>query len=170
MASKLPYIFWTILQKMNTAMCSKARELASELRNAFVAVSKSDVAFSVENNIQSQIFATVSYPAIAATIFSPTTMKDCKEQWTKEAITELDRYWNMNSLEEVIPYVGSINTGDIPHTSEQISHSSKANKQAPEGWIRLGLKYILPHQVQQIGSNRSNHQLLIVNIENETLF
>ena len=155
---------------MNTAMCSKARELASELRNAFVEVSKSDVAFSVENNIQSQFFATVSYPVIVATIFRPTTMKDGKEQWTKEAITELDSYWNMNSLEEVIPYVGSIDTGDIPHTSEQISHGSKANKQAPEGWIRPGLKYILPHQVQQNDSNRSNHHLLIVNIENETLF
>ena len=84
--------FWTILQKMNTAMSSKASELVSELRNAFVAVSKSDVAFSVENNIQSQLFATVSYPLIVATIFSPTTMKDCKEQWAKEAIPKLNRY------------------------------------------------------------------------------
>ena len=70
----------------------------------------------------------------------------------------------MNPLKEIVPYVGSINGGDISHTFEKISHSSKAYKQALEGRIRSGLEFILPHKVQQISSQRRTPQTAYVNI------
>ena len=62
-------------------------------------------------------------------------------------------------------WVASINTGDIPNTFDNILHSSKAYKQAPEGRIRPGLEFILPHKVQQTSSNTSNPQIAYVSIE-----